>query len=186
MIYVVGCGPSLKGFDFGYLKNKKTIAVNNTWKYIPNPDYYITMDYMQVNKYGLPENTPKFFIANLANVNLIEKNGCFFHKATKEVYDLSKFDVIIKSYKTDGVGYTFNDFRSGNNSGFCGIQLAILLGYKKINLLGFDMDVSKTTHFYNNERYVGLDTKYSQYRKHLKSVLWKIPEDVSINRHSLA
>lgn len=54
-------------------------------------------------------------------------------------YDLSFFDAVLKSYHSAGIGIRFNDFRSGANSGYSALQLALLLGYKEINLVGVDL-----------------------------------------------
>jgi hypothetical protein len=47
------------------------------------------------------------------------------------------------------LGKGFNDFVHGSNSGFCAFQLALLLGYTNIYLLGIDLVVDKDrTHYH--------------------------------------
>ena len=64
--------------------------------------------------------------------------------------------MIIKSRKENGIGFEFKDFRHGLNSGFCAFQLALLLGYKEIYLLGIDLNIQGKTHYhggYNESEY---------------------------------
>ena len=44
----------------------------------------------------------------------------------------------IPSNHTEGLGDSFSDFSNGGNSGFAAIQLAVILGFKTIGLLGID------------------------------------------------
>ena len=64
--------------------------------------------------------------------------------------DLYKYDSVISSTNKIGFGTTLQEFSHGDNSGHCGIQLALLLGYKKIYLLGFDMTAGNVTHFHQS------------------------------------
>jgi len=61
---------------------------------------------------------------------------------------LKDFDIIIKSYTMGNFGFRWNDFRNGDNSGFCAVQMAILLGYKDIRLVGMDFNVGNLSHFH--------------------------------------
>lgn len=170
-IYIIGGGASLIGFDFAKLKNKDTMTINKSLFYLNNPTYHITMDYAslrKINKISLFD-IPKFFIANLSTGDLIEKNGQFIDKKT--TYILKDFDIIIKSYKAEGIGFKWNDFRNGRNSAYCALQLAILMGYKKINLLGIDLIIADNqTHFHGGygepiERFKRKLERYYQYFK---------------------
>ena len=82
--------------------------------------------------------------------------------------DLYQYDGVIQSYNTSGFSSTINEFSNGQNSGHCGIQLALLLGYKKIYLLGFDLNEKGQTHFHQSYRDVdqkSFKTKVSNYGK---------------------
>lgn len=151
-IYIVGGGNSLKGFNFNKLSNKDTIVVNKAISYVPNPTYFVTMDFTFLakmkNKDVPLSNATKIFIANFAKPYLKENNGKIVDTRFDLVYKLEDFDMIIKSHKETGMGLTFNDFRTGNNSGYCALQLAILLGYERIYLLGMDLTIDKETHFH--------------------------------------
>jgi len=160
-IFVVGGGPSIKNLDLNALKNKDVVAVNKSIFDVPESKYFITIDYtflrkIDSNKFKKMKAT-KFFVANFfveylkyidgrivdTRNNFKKKNGIGL------MYHLPDFDIIIKSKQSSGMGLVFNDFRSGGNSGFCGLQLAVMLGYKKIYLLGMDMNDSESeTHYH--------------------------------------
>ena len=166
-IYIIGGGYSLKGFAFNKLANKTTIAVNKSYSYVPNLDYFITMDFTALKK--IPQidsiSPTKIFTANFTKPYLQEKEGRIVDTRFNLIYKLEDFDMIIKSYKTEGIGIKFNDFRNGNNSGFCALQLAVALGYTEIYLLGIDLVVGKETHWHGgyNESRESFQKKLEQY-----------------------
>jgi len=132
-VFVIGGGPSLKGFDFKKLNGEIVIAVNRAWestncaftffldeqfwgwtdngtfgkdkpaKWLEHPSYKIT-----VNRAGFPY--PE-------DISVIDFNGS------------AKFPESIKT-----------GIYCGSNSGFAATNLAIALGSREIYLLGFDMD----------------------------------------------
>ena len=155
-VFIVAGGTSLQGFEFSKLKDKDVIAVNKAILDVPTAKYFITMDYTfidhklnDIKKIFQNSKATKIFIANLYPYYMIEEKGRIVDTRTNYVYDLSKFDMVIKSKYKSGIGFNFNQFAHGNNSGFCGLQLAICLGYKKINLLGYDLQVGETTHYHS-------------------------------------
>ena len=151
-VYIIGGGNSLKDFNFNKLKDKDTIVVNKAIKYVPNPTYFITMDFTALKKIDCdliaPSIFTRVFIANFAKPYLTEKNGQIVDTRSGLVYTLNDFTTIIKSYEEEGIGTQFYDFRSGNNSGYCALQLAVLLGYDRIYLLGMDLLAPEQTHFH--------------------------------------
>ena len=157
--FVVGGGPSLNGFDFTQLNGFDTIAVNKAVEYIPNPTYFITTDYSYFTKASLPIERIKqktkhtYFVANMTHGYMSYQKGSIVDTRMNFVYkDLYQYTDVIESNKTDGFGSSLAEFSNGNNSGHCGIQLALLLGYKKIYLLGFDLNVGCQTHFHQSYR----------------------------------
>ena len=178
-VYIVGGGASLKGFDFEVLKDKDTIAINKAVLDVPNANYFITMDYTflkklrdGINKVVSLDNTTKVFVLNFAGNSLKYLGGLVKDVKKNIVYDLRHFDLTIKSKKQKGLGDDFINFCHGNNSGYCAFQLAILLGYKKINLLGIDLNITNNySHYHNlypqnNERF---ENKLEEYYQN-----WKI------------
>ena len=141
-IYIVGGGASLKSFDFNKLKSVETIAVNVSALDVPNPTYCITADssiFRRVQEgYFKNVKTTWVLVSNPEHCSMKFRDGKFVHK-NGFVYNLFCMNMVIRNAGVDGIGFSFNDFRTGYNSGFCALQLAVLLGYDKIHLLGFDM-----------------------------------------------
>ncbi len=156
-IYIIGGGSSLTGFDFSRLKGRDTIAVNMAALDVPSPTYCITADSNIFKKlcegYFKGVDTTWVLVTNPNHCSMKWKDGRFIGKSGY-VYDLFKPNMIIRNAGVEGIGFSFNDFRTGYNSGFCAFQLAVLLGYRKICLLGFDMTIQKTQSHYH-DRYKG-------------------------------
>jgi hypothetical protein len=181
--FVVGGGPSLNGFDFSELNGFDTIAVNKAVEFIQNPTYFITTDYSYFIKASLPLDKIKqktrhtYFVANLSHPYMEYKNGQVVDTRRNFIYeDLYKYTGVIESYNKKEFGDTLQTFSHGDNSGHCGIQLALLLGYKKIYLLGFDLNSDGQTHFHNSYRerdYASFKQKVSGYAETLLQSLQK-------------
>jgi hypothetical protein len=151
--FIVGGGPSLEGFDFSILKDVDTIAINQAVFDVPNPNYFVTMDYsfLLKSKDISQIQTNKIFILNKVPKYIQESEGRVVDIRYEYTYDLSKFDMIIKSKNSYGLGGNFGTFVHGNNSGFCALQLALLLGYDDIYLLGIDLVSNRgKTHYHNS------------------------------------
>jgi len=169
--FVVGGGPSLNGFDFTQLNGFDTIAINKAVEYIPNPTYFITIDYSYFIKASLPIEKIKqktnhtYFVANMTHDYMTHENGSVVDIRRNFVYkDLYQYTDVIESNNNTGFGSTLADFSNGSNSGHCGIQLALLLGYKKIYLLGFDLNTDGQTHFHQAYR----DIDQTSFKKKVK------------------
>ena len=154
-IFVVGGGSSLQGFPFGQLKDRDTIAVNVAAFDVPNPTYCITGDssiFRRVQEGYFKDIDTTWVMLITPNHPVIKfKDGQFQHKLSRFVYNPFSVNMLIKYTKCEGIGFSFKDFRTGFNSGFCAFQLAVLLGYKKIHLLGFDLNLNPTKCHYHNK-----------------------------------
>jgi hypothetical protein len=153
-VYIVGGGTSLSGFDFSKLKDKDTIAINQSLYSVPWCRYFVTMDYTFLKKTQIDSfretKCDKIFVVNLAAGYLKEINGLFIDTRNDVSYDLKDFNIVIKSYYTEGLGLNFRDFHNGMNSAFCAFQFAVLMGYQEINLLGFDFICRGRTHYHDD------------------------------------
>jgi len=151
-VYIIGGGPSLKDFDFSLLADKCTIAVNKSIFHVPNPSYFISVDYTFLRKVskGLFHSitAKKFFVADFSCSFLKEIDKQITDTRYNMVYDLRDYNFLIRAQRQDGIGYTFENFRTGRNSGFCALQLAVILGFKRIYLLGVDLNQQGKTHYH--------------------------------------
>ena len=154
--FVIGGGPSLSGFDFSSLVGYDTIAVNKSVEFISNPTYFITTDYTYFEKGNLPIEAIKqkseyaYFVANMSHEYMSLHEGKLMDTRGIVYEELYKCSGVIESKNVEGFSDKFSDFCNGSNSGHCGIQLALLLGYKKIYLLGFDLTDGAHTHFHQS------------------------------------
>lgn len=191
-VYIVGGGASLKGFDFSVLKDVDTIAVNMSALDVPDPTYCITADSgilrkLQRGRFDSVDTT-WVLVTNPNHASMKWKDGKFTHKSGF-VYNLFVVNILIKNAGTDGIGFTFKDFRTGYNSGFCGFQLAVLLGYKKIHLLGFDLSNSEDRQHYHdryNNAKTTKDETFKKFRDNFLIALKIIKEktDIKVISHS--
>lgn len=194
-VYIIGGGPSLENFNFSKLEEKDVITINKSIYSYQNCKYFITMDHSflmkqdKVSKHLKSFPATKIFIANLCPEYLIEKNGRFVDTRWNLIYKLNAFDMIIKSRNIENFGFDFNNFSNGNNSGYCAIQLAIILGYKEIHLLGFDLDTTDKTHYHGGygESTDSFNKKLEQYYQYLKKAILNLQStetDIKIYSHS--
>ncbi len=155
-VFIVGCGPSLRGFDFSRLNGLNVICANSAIFDCPQASHLITIDQTWV-KYKIDQqrlakhNCKKWFVCNLGSGVLVKReDGRVVDQRNGIIYDFELFDEVIYSDYPVGLGVQFTDFRSGNNSGYCAFQLALLLGYDRIRLLGIDLKaVDDRTHYHD-------------------------------------
>jgi hypothetical protein len=154
VVFIIGGGPSLVDFNFSRLNGRDTIAVNKAILDVPNPKYFVTVDYTFIKKCGkdviAASSAIKFFVVDKSHEFIKKFGDNYVDTRYGLVYeDLDVFDHVIEAHKQDGFGYDFGDFRTGLNSGYCAVQLAIALGYKTIYLFGFDLSSSgNKTHYH--------------------------------------
>lgn len=157
-VFIIGGGSSLRGFDFEKLRYEDTIAVNMAALDVPDPTYCITADsgiFRKINKgYFKGIDTTWVLVTNPNHATMKWIDGKFINHKTGFVYNLFSVNMVIRNSGTDGIGFSFKDFKTGYNSGFCGLQLAVLLGYKKIHLLGFDL-LPEGSRCHYHEKYHG-------------------------------
>jgi hypothetical protein len=167
-VFVIGGGPSLVGFDFEKLRDKDTIVVNHAIFDVPEPNYFVTMDYLWLNKSGIQPKTgdfdfnrrdlflnttaEKYFILGFSPPRLEHRGVMMYYDIEwEQVYDLRLFDHAIIASKYGGMGTIMEDFRCASDSGYSALQLAVILGYEEIYLLGMDYTVSNNITHYKEE-----------------------------------
>jgi len=183
-VFVIGGGSSLKDFDFLKLKDKDTIAVNMAALDVPNPTYCITADSTIFRKvqegYFKEVKTTWILVTNPNHCSMKWQDGKFIGKHGF-VYNLFCMNMVIRNAGVEGIGFSFNDFKTGYNSGFSGFQLAVLLGYKRIYLLGFDLVSGSQCHYHS--RYSGREIRKESFDKYYDNfviALKRIKEETDI------
>ena len=174
--YIIGGGPSVKNHDIKSLsKDGDLIVINKAIEHVDKADFFITMDHSFLKhkvdfKIIKAKAETTIFIVNKVNGNIIKNpDGFYYDKRFKIKYEyLKEMNHVIESSKSidkrTGFGLTFDDFANGENSGYCALQLAILLEYKEIYLLGFDLKVDgKVTHFHE-----GYKQNVMQFKKNIQ------------------
>ena len=187
--YIIGGGPSLQGFDFSKLNGKDTIVVNKAVLNYPQAKYFITMDFTFLDKVSFSSQPclgTKIFIANFTFDYIKEENGQIVDTRFGLVYELEKFDMIIKSREKMYFGENFFEFANGQNSAFCALQLAIILGYENIYLLGVDLTCENKTHFHGGygQDVIKFKEKLNEYYRYFHKSLLLLKEETNINVYS--
>ena len=134
-VYIIGGGPSLRGFDFRLLATtgSKTIAVNKALLSYPNADVLYWTDSRFYTWY-------KNDIDNFKNLKFTIKAGSQYTDDVK----------VLKKGKAHGLEEDPQILAHGFNSGYAAINLAYHLGASRIILLGFDMGMDGLeSHFHD-------------------------------------
>lgn len=131
-VYIIGGGPSLKGFNWNLLRGKKTIALNKAIQFWPEADVVYWTDGR---------------VWTWHKEDIIKFKGKRYTLAPRSYpCDVS----VLKRGKKFGIEWSTDSIAHGNNSGAAAINLAIHLGASKIILLGYDMGrLNKESHFHN-------------------------------------
>jgi hypothetical protein len=135
-IVIMGNGPSLKEIDFNLLKNIDTFGLNSAYRKYEEinfyPTYYGSFDYKTIDT-----NTHDF--QYLIDHSPIKKFFFARNKFKGEKFNFCNITRIRNTYKNP-IATDFNDFFYQGNSGTMACQVAIMLGYEKIILIGIDQN----------------------------------------------
>lgn len=182
--FIVGGGPSLYGFDFRRLRGHDNITVNDSVFFAPDPVAWISMDYTWLLKNGVEygkiqgrkdaaffnKKMKRFFLVAFGGERLGWTENGIIDREKNVKYDLRPFDRVIHTSGYGGLGYSFDDFRSGSDSGFAAIQLAVVLGYRQIYLLGMDFKVVDTGRQSSSDVGPVIRTVHGMYRPLVPSI----------------
>lgn len=141
--FIIGGGPSLRGFNFAQLKGEKIIVINRAFEVCPFADIMFSMDnrfYNWLIRGQLPGSLEKFMAFKGLKVWLEVSNNNYHHG----IY-------YVVGLPTDGFPHSLKaGIYHGNHSGYGALQLALVLGADPIYLLGYDMKhQGKQTHFHS-------------------------------------
>jgi len=132
-VYIIGGGPSLKTFNWNSLAGKKTIAINKAFYAYPNADILYFTD-------------GRFYSWYKDDIDLFKGKK---YTVTPGTVKLDPGVNMLKRGQKLGLSKEKDTLCHGNNSGYAAINLAYLLGAKRIVLLGYDMgNDGKKSHFH--------------------------------------
>ena len=150
-LIILGNGPSLRNIDFSLFKHYDTFGLNTAYRTYDKlnfyPTYFGCFDYkineqQKIHYQNIIDDMPQikrfFLIGNGENKQKIyeEKyvNNCKFQKIN-----------FVNTSNFSKISNDFNNFLNAGNSGANALQVGIMLGYKKIILLGCDANYQATT-----------------------------------------
>lgn len=126
--WIVGGGASIRGFDFTLLKNRFTIGVNHSYHHV-KPDINLATDHQFYNRVNGTANWEAYAgLKVFIDIGNLPMDNIYYVKSVGN----HGFPWLLK----DGIFH-------GNNSGYGALNLAIVLGFKTIYLLGYDMQPIK-------------------------------------------
>jgi len=157
--YVVGGGPSLRGFDWSRLQSRRVIAVNRAFEKLPDAEvvYFSDLRFWNWNKDALLRHTGR-------------KASCMRKLRHPE----------IESYETTGISgleTTPGKIRHGNSSGYAAINVAVHRGAQEIVLLGFDMRfVDGRCHWHDGYPVANVEKSFKQMVKYFDTLVGPLKE----------
>jgi hypothetical protein len=126
-IVCLGCGPSLTAADVALASERaKVIAINDTVQIAPSADVLYSSDQSWIrSRNGVPAFTGlKFSVEQRQGHNPLKKWPAF---------------QVLKNSGERGLAVDPTELRTGENSGYAAINLAVHLGAARVVLLGYDM-----------------------------------------------
>jgi len=140
-LFIIGCGGSLKGFDFSRLDNEWTLVINHSLRYYPNAKMLLFLDvtFVKECKQEIDDFKGIVFASFRADYNDREFKGkhivCFpiNRKAPQEDINLGLFN--------------------GELAGLTAVNLGIVMGASEIYLLGFDMDSEAEDYYFFEDQF---------------------------------
>lgn len=139
--FIVGGGPSLKGFDWSKLKGRRTIAINRAFEDF-EPTIIFSMDTRFLNwvfqdRYSTVSDG-KHTKSKFESTKAYKVWLCTYVVGLPQEFFIVK---VYKHYRAGLRAFTFSmkeGIGHGNNSGYGALNLAVCLQANPIYLLGFD------------------------------------------------
>lgn len=164
--FIVGGGPSLKGFNFSKLCGEKIIAINKAFVDLPFADITFAVDRQYQD--WLIKGTFNMFEASKLWPNF--KGHKVWLKIPGEIYQAGIEFVPLAGH--EGISTSLEEgIYDGSNSGYSALNLAIALGANPIYLLGYDMkkDNRGDSHYHSGY-------PHPQKKKELSTFAKKFPQ----------
>lgn len=166
-VFIIGGGPSMRRItEIARLEKARVIGVNDAYKFgeaVVNVLFFGDEKWWRANKEALDD-------WHAPIVTNSEKLG---HESS-----LIKLPRKLKGFHRDALGWN-------GNSGASAINLALIMGAKRIYLLGFDMchDVHGNANWHNDSVKPAVPENYVNYRRDIEASarLYEFPETEIIN-----
>jgi hypothetical protein len=133
-VFLVGGGPSLRGFDFKKLKGRTVCAINDAVLHVPWADCLFSADQQ--------------WIANRER-EILKFPGEKFLAGPMPAEDSELFPYYLKRERSAGLSEQPDTLNVRGCSGYAALNLAYLKGAKRIVLLGYDFR-NPDAHWYSN------------------------------------
>ena len=145
--FLIGGGESLKGFNFHRLDTDLSIGINRSFEFYNSTILYM-MDIVFHDMIFRGE------MSRFTNENVTDLWAKFTGVKTMicpvSPYPLNADIHAIKRIEIKKITLDISEgIYAGSNSGFGALMLAIAMGASPIYLLGYDMKISKTTHWHS-------------------------------------
>ena len=156
----------MKRFSWERLRNVPTICVNGAIMDVPNPDYFLTA----CSGFSNQAHRSHFWNTKAHRILVMKSDHKRWHKVEPFIQE---FDEVVPPYRYDGqIGFSWDKFATGKNSGFCALQYAVLRGYHDIRLVGFDLQSTGGHHYgQGGPRSSTIETFYNHFVTGIKILL---------------
>ena len=183
--FIIGGGPSLIGFDFTKLVDDITIGINAAYLKI-DPTILLSMDrrfceWANAGAYGKTEIEKKQLIKRYENLTSMK---------ARVSLEPASFDGVFNIHCNGAAGLSesiHNGVFHGENSGYCALNLAYILGCNPIYLLGFDMSTGKQAHWHDGhparDKSVDMKTFFYAFKRNAAAIKSKT-RVINLNRDS--
>lgn len=136
--FIIGGGPSLKGFDFARLAGELVIGVNRSFEVI-DPTIQVSID----DRFIGWAQTGHFGAIALRKWQNMTAAKAFIHYSWTKLVPLDHY--FVPCNRAEGFGWDIDKLGHMSNSGYSALNVACCLGASDIYLLGFDMQVDPAT-----------------------------------------
>lgn len=136
---VIAGGPSVLGVDLSVVRNAqregrvRVVAVNNSYLIFPSADVLFFMD---AKWYGWHKDREEF--RGFGGMKVTVDKGCLGREEGRD-----EGLIVVEQAGQYGLSLRSDRMFTGFNSGYCAINLCVLLGGRAIYLLGFDMKMGQ-------------------------------------------
>lgn len=166
--FILGNGPSLKGFDFSRIQNEITFGTNRIYLSGHIPDYYVCVNDLVLSQFEEE-------IGELDTIKFLSRRYPVKNKRGKVIeLDTSENQPIFRMPE--------DPIWEGHTVTYAALQLAFYMGFEKVILLGVDHDYGEIERPNEEEVKEGPD-EFHFHPDYFKGVKWHTPD---LERNNLA